>query len=81
MRWKSLTLDVVVLREHELEDPVYGEMLKYKRKLCQQREQNSITSIPPTYRLKLGGSQSPDFLHPHPCAMQTLIKPTRRYEH
>ncbi len=34
MRWKSLTLDVVVLREHELEDPIYGEMLKYKRKLC-----------------------------------------------
>jgi len=27
-------LDVVVLREDELGDPVYGEMLKYKRKLC-----------------------------------------------
>jgi hypothetical protein len=24
----------VVLREDELGDPVYGEMLKYKRKLC-----------------------------------------------
>jgi hypothetical protein len=27
-------LDVVVLREDELEDLVYEEMLKYKRKLC-----------------------------------------------
>jgi hypothetical protein len=34
LRWKSLTLDAVALREHKLEDPIYEEMPKYKRKLC-----------------------------------------------
>ena len=33
-RVTRVPLDVVVLREDELGDPVYGEMLKYKRKLC-----------------------------------------------
>jgi predicted nucleotidyltransferase len=33
-RRARVPLDVVVLREDELRDPVYGEMLKYKRKLC-----------------------------------------------
>jgi hypothetical protein len=33
-RRTRVPLDVVVLREDELEDLVYGEMLKYKRKLC-----------------------------------------------
>jgi hypothetical protein len=33
-RRTRVPLDVVVLREDELGDPLYGEMLKYKRKLC-----------------------------------------------
>ncbi len=33
-RRARVPLDVVVLREDELGDPLYGEMLKYKRRLC-----------------------------------------------
>ena len=33
-RRARVPLDVVALREDELGDPLYGEMLKYKRRLC-----------------------------------------------
>ena len=33
-RRARVPLDVVVLREDELGDPLYGEILKYRRRLC-----------------------------------------------
>ncbi|MEM3372096.1 MAG: nucleotidyltransferase domain-containing protein [Candidatus Korarchaeum sp.] len=34
MRRKGFPLDLLVLREDDLEDPIYREMLEGKRKLC-----------------------------------------------
>jgi len=37
MKRRSIPLDVIVLRKSELGDPVYAEMLRYARRICQTR--------------------------------------------